>query len=88
MHTEYSSLRSIVVADFDENVKMPVNEPAPGIRKSQIQEYCDYYNGAGVQHIALNTENIIDRIENLRNRGMEFLEVPSAYYDRLRKNLT
>ena len=48
IHTEYSSLRSVVIADFDENVKMPINEPANGIRKSQIQEYVDYYNGAGV----------------------------------------
>lgn len=55
LHTEYSALRSIVVADFDENVKMPINEPASGKRKSQIQEYVDYYHGAGVQHIALKT---------------------------------
>jgi 4-hydroxyphenylpyruvate dioxygenase len=59
LHTEYSSLRSIVVADYDENVKMPINEPAAGKRKSQIQEYVDYYHGAGVQHIALKTETII-----------------------------
>jgi len=59
MHTEYSALRSVVVADFDENVKMPINEPAPGKRKSQIQEFCDYYAGAGVQHIALNTDDIL-----------------------------
>lgn len=62
MHTEYSALRSIVVADFDENIKMPLNEPADGIRKSQIQEYVDYYAGAGVQHIALKTNNIIQAV--------------------------
>ena len=55
IHTEYSSLRSIVMADFDENIKMPINEPAPGKRKSQIQEYVDYYGGAGVQHVAMRT---------------------------------
>jgi 4-hydroxyphenylpyruvate dioxygenase len=55
MHTEYSALRSIVVADFDEVIKMPINEPAPGKRKSQIQEYVDYWGGPGVQHIALRT---------------------------------
>ena len=60
IHTEYSSLRSIVVTNWDETIKMPINEPAPGKRKSQIQEYIDYYGGAGIQHIALNTDNIIE----------------------------
>jgi len=87
MHTDYSALNSIVMADYDEVIKMPINEPAPGKRKSQIQEYVDYYNGAGVQHIALNTSNIIKTIELLRQRGVEFLEVPNTYYDNLRKNL-
>lgn len=59
IHTEYSSLRSVVVCDFDEIVKMPINEPASGKRVSQIQEYVDYYGGSGVQHIALNTDDII-----------------------------
>lgn len=62
LHTEYSALRSVVIADFDEKVKMPINEPAAGKRKSQIQEYVDFYGGNGVQHIALRTENIIDSI--------------------------
>lgn len=66
MHTEYSALRSIVVADFDEKIKMPINEPAKGKRKSQIQEYVDYYAGAGVQHIALNTSDCIATVENMR----------------------
>jgi 4-hydroxyphenylpyruvate dioxygenase len=87
MHTEYSALNSIVVADFDEVIKMPLNEPAKGLRKSQIQEYVDYYNGAGVQHIALNTNDIISTITELRKRGVEFLEVPKAYYDNLRSVL-
>lgn len=54
------------MADFDENIKMPINEPAPGKRKSQIQEYVEYYSGAGVQHIALNTKNCIATVENMR----------------------
>lgn len=66
---------------------MPINEPAPGKKKSQIQEYVDYYGGAGVQHIALNTQDIISAIKNLRSRGMEFLTVPDTYYDSLRKRL-
>lgn len=70
MHTEYSALRSIVVADYDQVVKMPINEPALGKKKSQIQEYVDYYHDAGVQHIALKTDNIMDTVENMRNRGM------------------
>ena len=53
MHTKYSALRSIVVANWEETIKMPINEPAPGLRKSQIQEFVDYYGKAGVQHIAL-----------------------------------
>jgi len=62
LHTEFSSLRSIVMADFDENIKMPINEPAEGIRKSQIQEFCDYYGGPGVQHIAMRTEDIVTTV--------------------------
>lgn len=65
LHTEYSALRSVVVADFDEKIKMPINEPADGKRKSQIQEYVDFYGGAGVQHIALRTENILESIERM-----------------------
>jgi 4-hydroxyphenylpyruvate dioxygenase len=57
IHTEYSSLRSIVIANWEENIKMPINEPAPGKRKSQIKEYIDYYGSAGVQHIALSVSN-------------------------------
>jgi len=88
IHTEYSSLKSTVVADFDETIKMPQNEPAVGKRgKSQIQEYVDYYMGSGVQHIALNTNDIIATISNLRSRGLEFLKVPKTYYDNLRKRL-
>jgi len=87
MRTEYSALKSIVVADYSERVKMPMNEPAPGRRKSQIQEYVDHYGGAGVQHIALRTDNIIHTIENLKKRGCNFLTVPDTYWTTLQKRL-
>lgn len=87
LHTEYSALRSIVMTNWEETVKMPINEPAPGKKKSQIQEYVEYYGGAGVQHIALNTDDIITAIQNLRARGVEFLDVPNSYYDMLRNRL-
>lgn len=87
LHTDYSSLNSIVVCDYDEIVKMPINEPAQGKKVSQIQEYVDYYHGAGAQHAALRTTNIIQEVENLRSRGVDFLTIPVSYYDNLRKNL-
>lgn len=59
IHTQFSALRSIVVTNFEETIKMPINEPANGLRKSQIQEYVDYYGGPGIQHIALNTSDIL-----------------------------
>lgn len=88
IHTEYSALRSIVVTNYEETVKMPINEPANGKKKSQIQEYVEYYGGGGVQHIALNTQDIVGAIQNLRARGMEFLTIPDTYYDMLRERLT
>ena len=87
IHTEYSALRSIVMTDYDEVVKMPINEPAVGKKKSQIQEYVDYNAGAGVQHIALRTEDIITSVANLRKRGVEFLSIPSTYYENLKIRL-
>lgn len=87
IHTEYSALRSIVVTDFDENVKMPINEPAVGKRKSQIQEYVEYYAGAGVQHIAMKTNDIINTVQRMADRGTEFLTVPDTYYENLRNGL-
>ncbi|VDK46131.1 unnamed protein product [Anisakis simplex] len=88
IHTEYSALRSIVVTNKEETIKMPINEPATGKRAvSQIQEYVDYYSGPGIQHIALNTPNIIQAIIALRARGLEFLSIPDSYYAILRKNL-
>jgi 4-hydroxyphenylpyruvate dioxygenase len=88
IHTEYSSLRSIVATDYDEIIKIPINEPASGKRKSQIQEYVDYYGGPGVQHVALNTGNIIEAIEAMTARGCEFLTIPPTYYQHLRERLT
>jgi len=87
IHTEYSSLRSVVMCDFDENVKMPINEPAAGKRKSQIQEFVDYYAGAGVQHIAMRTQDILTTVQRMADRGTEFLVIPNAYYENLKKGL-
>jgi len=87
IHTEFSSLRSIVVADVEEKVKMPINEPANGKRKSQIQEFVEYYGGAGVQHIALATDDIIHSVTQLRARGLKFLTVPKTYYTTLKEKL-
>ncbi|XP_069475691.1 4-hydroxyphenylpyruvate dioxygenase [Ambystoma mexicanum] len=87
LHTEFSALRSIVVANFEESIKMPINEPAIGKKKSQIQEFVDYYGGPGVQHIALNTSDIIASVRNLKERGMEFMSVPKTYFETLRENL-
>ena len=84
IRTEYSSLASIVVADANERVKFPINEPAPGRRKSQIQEYVDYNLDAGVQHVAMITDDIIGTVSKLRANGVEFLDVPDSYYEELR----
>jgi len=81
--TEFSALRSQVMADTGDLIKFPINEPAPGKRKSQIQEYLDYNVGAGVQHIALTTRDIIHTVTVLMENGVEFLAVPDAYYDRV-----
>jgi 4-hydroxyphenylpyruvate dioxygenase len=78
--TEYSALMSIVMSDDSQSVKFPINEPAEGRRKSQIQEYLDYNNGPGVQHIALQTKDIIRTVSVLRANGVEFLDVPDTYY--------
>ncbi|KZF26804.1 4-hydroxyphenylpyruvate dioxygenase/T-cell reactive protein [Xylona heveae TC161] len=85
--TDYSALRSIVMASPNELVKMPLNEPAPGKRKSQIEEYVDFYNGPGVQHIALRTADIVTAVTHLRARGVEFISVPETYYLAMRKRL-
>ena len=81
--TEYSSLMSKVVTNGTGYVKFPINEPAEGKKKSQIDEYLEFYKGAGVQHIAIATNNIIETVGELRRRGVEFLSVPQAYYEDL-----
>jgi len=81
--TEYSALMSIVMSDDSFSIKFPINEPAGGRKKSQIQEYLDFNHGPGVQHIAMQTANIIDTVSRLRRNGLEFLSVPDAYYDEL-----
>lgn len=86
--TDYSALKSVVMASPDEVIKMPINEPAKGIRKSQIEEYVDFYSGAGVQHIALRTDDIIRDVSNLLERGVEFIKVPDSYYDLMEKRLS
>jgi 4-hydroxyphenylpyruvate dioxygenase len=81
--TEYSALMSKVMANGNERIKFPLNEPASGKRKSQIEEYLEFYGGPGVQHIAMETRDIIDTVSKLRANGVAFLTVPSAYYDEL-----
>ena len=78
--TEYSALKSVVMASPNEVVKMPINEPARGKKQSQIEEYVDFYSGPGVQHIALLTTDIIAAIAALKARGVEFIKVPETYY--------
>ncbi|HMV24963.1 MAG TPA: 4-hydroxyphenylpyruvate dioxygenase, partial [Saprospiraceae bacterium] len=79
--TEYTALMSKVVSNGNGYIKFPINEPAKGLKKSQIEEYLDFYRAAGVQHIAVATNNIIDTVTKLRARGIDFLYVPDTYYD-------
>ncbi|EFE40302.1 hypothetical protein TRV_04996 [Trichophyton verrucosum HKI 0517] len=87
MCSDYSAMRSVVIASPNEIIKMPLNEPAEGMKKSQIEEFVDYYNGAGVQHIAFLTNDILKAITTLRERGVKFISVPSGYYDAIRDRL-
>jgi len=81
IHTEYSALMSKVMSDGEGKVKFPINEPAEGKRKSQIEEYLEFYGGPGVQHIALTTTDIVATVASLQSRGIRFLNTPDAYYD-------
>ena len=81
--TEYSALMSKVMSNGNGYVKFPINEPAEGKKKSQIEEYLEFYEGEGVQHLALATDHIVETVTNLQNRGVEFLTVPTSYYDDL-----
>lgn len=85
--TEYSSLMSKVVASGNERIKFPINEPAMGRKKSQIDEYLEFYGGPGVQHLALATDDIVHTVTTLRDRGIEFLSVPTTYYDELQERV-
>ena len=78
--TEFSALMSVVMADDSQSIKFPINEPAPGLRKSQIDEYLEYYRGPGVQHVALQVTDICETVRRLRENGVEFLRVPDSYY--------
>jgi 4-hydroxyphenylpyruvate dioxygenase len=81
--TEYSALMSKVMSNGNGRIKFPINEPAAGKKKSQIDEYLEFYRGPGVQHIAIATNDIVSTVTTLRDRGVEFLRVPTAYYDTL-----
>jgi 4-hydroxyphenylpyruvate dioxygenase len=81
IHTEYSALMSKVMSDGAGKIKFPINEPAEGKRKSQIEEYIEFYGGAGAQHIALATTNIVHAVEALKDRGTIFLDTPDTYYE-------
>jgi 4-hydroxyphenylpyruvate dioxygenase len=85
--TEFSALKSIVMSSPDNVIKMPINEPATGKKKSQIEEYVDFYSGPGVQHIALKTANILKTVANMRARGVEFISVPDTYYITMKERL-
>jgi 4-hydroxyphenylpyruvate dioxygenase len=81
--TEYTALMSKVMSNGNGRIKFPINEPAEGKKKSQVEEYLDFYGGPGVQHIAVATDNIVETVTELRNRGVEFLQIPQTYYANL-----
>jgi 4-hydroxyphenylpyruvate dioxygenase len=81
--TEYSALMSKVMSNGNGYVKFPINEPAEGKKKSQVEEYLDFYHDEGVQHVAIATSDIVKTVTALRDRGVEFLQVPGTYYDDL-----
>jgi 4-hydroxyphenylpyruvate dioxygenase len=85
--TEYSSLMSKVMANGNDRIKFPINEPASGKKKSQIDEYLEFYGGPGVQHMALATDDIVKTVTTLRDRGVEFLSAPTTYYADLQKRV-
>jgi 4-hydroxyphenylpyruvate dioxygenase len=85
--TEYSALMSKVMSNGNGQVKFPINEPAEGKRKSQVEEFLEFFNGEGVQHVALASDNIVATVNELMHRGVEFLKVPSSYYDELEERV-
>ncbi len=78
--TEYSALMSKVMSNGNGYVKFPINEPAEGKKKSQVEEYLDFYNGEGVQHVAIATNDIVTTVRDMQSRGVEFLKIPEIYY--------
>ena len=87
INTEYSALMSKVMSNGNGRIKFPINEPASGKKKSQIEEYLDFYRGPGVQHIAVATDDIIATVRELRARGVEFLKTPTTYYETLQQRV-
>ena len=85
--TKYTALMSKVMSNGNERIKFPINEPAAGLKKSQIEEYLDFYHGPGVQHVAIATDDIIKTVSQLRTNGLEFLHVPDTYYDTLKERV-
>ena len=85
--TKYTALMSKVMTNGNGRIKFPINEPAMGLKKSQIEEYLDFYKGPGCQHIAVATDNIIFTISEMRKRGVEFLHVPGDYYDTVKSRV-
>ena len=85
--TKYTALMSKVMSSGNERIKFPINEPAAGLKKSQIDEYLEFYKGAGVQHVAIATNDIIRTVSQLRANGLEFLRVPGTYYDELKDRI-
>jgi 4-hydroxyphenylpyruvate dioxygenase len=81
--TEYSALMSKVMSNGNGFVKFPINEPAEGKKKSQVEEYLDFYNSEGVQHVAIATDNIIHTVTQLKSQGIEFLSIPQSYYSNI-----
>lgn len=85
--TEYTALMSKVMSSGNGRIKFPINEPAAGLKKSQVDEYLEFYEGAGVQHVAVATNDIVKTVTELRDRGVEFLQVPTTYYDVLEERV-
>lgn len=87
MCSEFSALNSVVMASPNESVMMPINEPAMGKKKSQVEEFVEFHGAPGVQHIAFLTKDIITTVTNLKKRGVRFIDVPNSYYEDMRKRL-
>ncbi|GMM28943.1 hypothetical protein DAMA08_016590 [Martiniozyma asiatica (nom. inval.)] len=87
VYTEYSALKSTVMTSGNKKIKMPINEPALGLKKSQIEEFIEFNHGPGIQHIAIRTSNIIDSVKKMRALGVDFIEVPDKYYQNLNERL-